>query len=84
MLEGLGAEPNSVPFCLKSMGYCHIRSKTVTDMVCQVWDGGDDIPSAYDSFPATAILGWRAEISDGPQFWTYHPNGDGTVIRLKQ
>ena len=61
----------------------NIEDLSITAAKPRLWDGCYGIPSADGNCPEIAILGWRAVVSDGNQFWTYHTDNGGTVIRLK-
>lgn len=60
------------------------RSLGVIDAEPRTWGGCYGLATANQACTRIAILGWRAIISDGNQYWIYHTDNSGDTLRLNE
>ena len=60
------------------------ESLGIIDADPQTWNGCYGLADPNQLCTEIAILGWRAVISDGVQYWIYHTDNSGDTIRLNE
>jgi len=68
----------------RSSGLKPSESLGIIDADPQTWNGCYGLAGVNQVCTEIAILGWRAIISDGVQYWIYHTDNSGDTIRLNE
>lgn len=68
----------------QASGFKPSESLGIIDAEPQTWNGCYGLANLNQLCTEIAILGWRAIISDGVQYWIYHTDHSGDTIRLNE